>query len=56
MVDQPTPLKRPINWENLSAADAERVVRERAEDSGKVYFGNHAWDRIGSAASPARTL
>jgi hypothetical protein len=45
--DRPTPLKRPLNWENLSAADAERVVRERAEDSGKVFFGNHAWDRIG---------
>ncbi len=46
MVDQPTPLKRPINWENLGAADAERIVRERAEDSGKVFFGDHSWDRI----------
>ena len=45
MVD-PTPLQRPINWEKLNAADAERVVRERAEDSGKVFFGEHAWVRI----------
>ena len=42
----PTPIKRQINWEKLNAADAERVVRERAQDSGKVFFGEHAWDRI----------
>jgi hypothetical protein len=45
MVD-PTPLRRPINWDKLNASDAERVVRERAEDSGQVFFGEHAWDRI----------
>ena len=45
MID-PTPLKRPINWDKLNAADAERVVRERAEDSGNVFFGEHAWDRV----------
>ena len=45
-VDEPTPIKRPINWNRLNAADAERVIRERAQKSENVMFGPHAWDRI----------
>ena len=43
---EPTPFKRPINWSNLRTDEAERLVRERAEDSSRVIFGYHAFDRI----------
>jgi hypothetical protein len=38
------PPKRPINWARLTAGDAERVIRERANDSSKVIVieGAHA--------------
>ena len=42
----PTPLKRPINWQRLNTTDAENVIRERSQDSGKVFFSDHAWERI----------
>lgn len=42
----PTPIQRPINWSRLNAADAERVVHERAKTTEKVFFGPHAWERI----------
>jgi hypothetical protein len=42
----PTPLKRPINWDRLNAADAESVVRERAKVTENILFGTHAWDRV----------
>lgn len=43
----PVPFKRPINWAKLSAGEAERVIRERAQDSGKVIVteGAHAAQR-----------
>ena len=45
MVD-PIPLRRPINWSNLRLDEAERLVRERANNSSQVIFGDHAFDRI----------
>ena len=42
----PTPLKRPINWRKLRSDEAERVVRQRAEDSFNVTISEHAFDRV----------
>jgi hypothetical protein len=44
MVD-PTPLRRPINWKNLRADEAERVIHERAADSSKVIIIGHPEER-----------
>jgi hypothetical protein len=44
MVD-PTPVRRPINWEQLRAGDAERLIKERASDTSKVIIVGHPKDR-----------
>lgn len=44
MVD-PIPFRRPINWADLHAKDAERIVRDRAKNPANVIFGTHAWER-----------
>ena len=41
-----TPFPRPINWAELRSDEAEKVIRERAEDTGNVIFSDHAWDRV----------
>ena len=45
MVD-PVPFRRPIHWERLRTDEAERLVRERALETGNVVFSEHAFDRI----------
>jgi hypothetical protein len=44
MVD-PTPFRRPVNWQNLRADEAEKIIKERAEDSGKVQIIGHPQER-----------
>ena len=41
-----TPFRRPPNWDNLHADDAERVVREWAQDDERIIFGPHAFERM----------
>ena len=36
---------RPIRWDRLNQQEAERVVREYAEDSANIIFGTHSLDR-----------
>ncbi len=43
---EPTPFRRPVNWAKIRTDEAERIIRERAEDSGNVYFGIHAFERV----------
>jgi len=43
---EPTPFRRPINWNRLRTDEAERLIRERAATTGNVIFGVHAYDRI----------
>jgi len=40
------PFPRPIRWARLRADEAERVIRERATDTGNVVILEHAFDRI----------
>lgn len=41
----PTPIQRPVNWANLRADEAERVIRERAQDTANVLIIGHPDDR-----------
>ncbi|HXP98239.1 MAG TPA: hypothetical protein VN809_16115 [Telmatospirillum sp.] len=41
----PTPVQRPINWNQLRANDAERLIKERAADTAKVVIVGHPQDR-----------
>ena len=43
---EPTPFRRPINWDRLRSGEAERLIRERASTTGNVIISNHAFDRI----------
>ncbi len=45
MVD-PTPFRRPINWNKLRADEAERPIRERVQDTDNVIISRHALKRI----------
>ncbi len=38
----PTPFRRPINWNRLRAGEAERVIRERAKASSNVIIHENA--------------
>jgi hypothetical protein len=49
---EPTPLRRPVNWEQLRPDDAERIVQERAQDSSNVIFSDHAFDRSDERTIP----
>jgi hypothetical protein len=42
----PVPLKRPINWARLRPDDAERIIRERSQNTDNVIIGTHAYDRV----------
>ena len=39
-------MRRPVKWKQLRPDEAERIVRERAQDSAQVIFGDHAFERI----------
>jgi len=43
---KPAEIVRPIRWASLRTDEAERVIRERAKDQGKIIFGTHAFERI----------
>jgi hypothetical protein len=43
---EPIPFRRPINWDRLRADEAERIIRERCGETGKVSFSEHAFDRV----------
>lgn len=43
---EPTPFRRPINWAKLRTDEAERLIRERAEDTARVIISFHAFDRV----------
>ena len=43
---EPTPFRRPINWAKLRTDEAERLIRERAEDTARVIIGVHAFERV----------
>ena len=45
-MSDPNPPPRPIDWARLRADEAERVIRERAEDTSRVAFGLHAFERL----------
>lgn len=42
----PLPFRRPINWKNLRSDEAERIIRERSQNSANVIVGGHAFDRV----------
>ncbi len=44
MVD-PTPFRRPVNWQQLRASDAERIIRERAKNTNNVTIIGHPEER-----------
>jgi hypothetical protein len=44
MVDLP-PVRRPINWEQLRADEAERLIKDRALDTSKIIIVGHPEDR-----------
>jgi len=44
MVD-PIPFRRPTNWKRLNANEAERIIHERAQDTGKVIIVGHPEER-----------
>lgn len=43
---EPIPMQRPINWKRLRTDEAQKIVRERAQDSFNVTISNHAFDRV----------
>lgn len=45
MVD-PVPFRRPIRWDRLRTDEAERVIREWAQDADRVTFTRHAFERV----------
>ena len=45
MVD-PIPVQRPVHWDRLRSDEAERIIRERAQDSENVITSSHAFERI----------
>ena len=42
----PIPIRRPTNWRKLRSDEAQRIVKERAQKTENVFFGNHAFERI----------
>src|SRR5690242_11154296 len=42
----PIPFKRPINWARLRSDQAETIIQERAQITGNVVIGGHAFDRV----------
>lgn len=43
---EPTPIRRPINWQRLRRDEAERIVKERVKRTENVFISEHAFDRI----------
>jgi len=42
----PIPLRRPLRWDRLRTDEAERVIREWAQDATRVAFTRHAFERV----------
>jgi len=40
------PFKRPIRWDSLRSDEAEKVIKERAQNTDNVIIGAHAFDRV----------
>ena len=40
------PFRRPVNWENLRADDAENIIKSRAQVTLTVVITTHAFERI----------
>jgi hypothetical protein len=40
------PSRRPIRWTALRADEAQRVIRDWAQDTGRVIITDHAFDRL----------
>ena len=38
----PTPFRRSINWNKLRTDEAERLIRERVQDTDNVIISRHA--------------
>lgn len=38
--------KRPIRWNDLRADEAERIIKEWSQETEKVFFTDHAFDRV----------
>jgi hypothetical protein len=46
IVADPIPLRRPLRWDRLRTDEAERVIREWAQDAARVAFTRHAFERV----------
>jgi len=46
MSDKIVPFRRPINWKNLHADDAEKIIKSRAQVTSNVVITTHAYERI----------
>lgn len=42
----PIPFIRPIRWESLRSDEAEKVIREWSQDTARVKFTDHAFERL----------
>lgn len=45
-MEEPVPLRRPTRWSRLRSDEAERIVRERVQDTDNVIIGSHALQRL----------
>ena len=44
-IAEPTPIRRPPRWDNLRSDEAERIIREWAQDTSRVVITRHAFER-----------
>ncbi len=51
MVD-PVPFKRPVNWQRLRSDDAERIIRQRSQDTDNIVLTTHAMERMEERGIP----
>lgn len=42
----PIPFPRPVRWSELRSDEAERTIREWAQDTSRVLISDHAFDRL----------
>ena len=45
MVD-PVPLRRPVRWTALRSDEAEQIIRDWSQDTGRVVITDHAFERV----------
>jgi hypothetical protein len=45
MATEPIPLRRPIRWERLPSDQAEKIIREWAQDTDRIIITDHAFER-----------